>query len=249
MTLQYLNTGALQSYLVSAWRNQLNTSEDPANGQWSALTGANNDNIGLYGGLTRPRHTVKEGLSFVLEEPRQTPRRPPRCFLSARERVSNLNGLDPAATINMSYAVQAALTTTHTATNTVGAGVSVKGGINLIAEGEVTISADYEHTWEDTSTTTTTYITTFNYVQPITVPAGKVYQGQIVGTQYTVNVPYLAVIQVTGTSETWFGGTVQGPTTIVPPSGMCSVGSGPWPTNAQTSPVRATSTKAMDRAR
>jgi Clostridium epsilon toxin ETX/Bacillus mosquitocidal toxin MTX2 len=202
MALQYLDTVTLQQYLVSAWENQLNTGEDPANGQWYT-NGANGDSIGLYGGLT----DVQEGLSFVFEDQSTTPTT--TVFLSAN--VNNLNGLNPTAnTINMSYAVQATLTTTHTETNTVDAGVSAEGGIDLVAEGKVTISASYEHIWQQSTTTTTTDITTFNYVQPITVPDGKVYQGQIVGTLYTVNVPYLAVIQVTGTSETWFNDMIQG---------------------------------------
>ena len=88
--------------------------------------------------------------------------------------VSNLNGLNPSAnTLNLSYAVQATLTTTHTNINTVKAGVKVEAKADfLVAGAKVTISGDYEHSWQDTSTTTTTYMTsTFTYSEPITVPA------------------------------------------------------------------------------
>ena len=165
MTLQYLDTGILQGYLVSAWEKQLNTSDDPANGQWYT-NGPNKDNIGLYGGLT---DTQQGDLQFVLEEQSSTP----TATVFASATVSNLNGLNPSAnTLNLSYAVQATLTTTHTNINTVKAGVKVEAKADfLVAGAKVTISGDYEHSWQDTSTTTTTYISTFTYSEPITVPA------------------------------------------------------------------------------
>jgi hypothetical protein len=51
MPLQSLDPTVVKPYIAAAWQKHLNTTEDPANGQWYT-TGSSNDNIGLYGGLS-----------------------------------------------------------------------------------------------------------------------------------------------------------------------------------------------------
>jgi hypothetical protein len=40
-----------KQYISQYWKDVLGTGDDPANGRWFT-NGPNNDNIGLYGGLT-----------------------------------------------------------------------------------------------------------------------------------------------------------------------------------------------------
>src|SRR5262249_16064130 len=51
MSLQFLDKTVIGSYLQAMWKRDLNTGKDPANGKWFE-NGANNDHVGLYGGLT-----------------------------------------------------------------------------------------------------------------------------------------------------------------------------------------------------
>ena len=60
MTLNSLDIGTVGPFIGAAWKKQLNTGEDPANGRWY-VNGANGDAIGLYGGLS---DAVPTGLVF-----------------------------------------------------------------------------------------------------------------------------------------------------------------------------------------
>jgi hypothetical protein len=91
------------------------------------------------------------------------------------------------------------------------AGVEVGGQANFIVAGLTwKFSVNYEHSWQDTTSTTMTYGAQWTDTVTVAVPAGKIYQVRIDATEYTLAVPYLAVIEVTGTSETWFPDRVNG---------------------------------------
>src|SRR5262249_39770858 len=85
MALQFLDKATIGSYLSAMWKRDLNTGEDPANGKWYE-NGANNDHIGLYGGLTDNAATQ---LQFDDSQKQYTP----QSVVCNTATVDNLNGL------------------------------------------------------------------------------------------------------------------------------------------------------------
>jgi hypothetical protein len=204
--LQSLNPQVVGPYLASAWKRQLNTTEDPANGRWYT-NGANNDNIGLYGGLSDKLPT---GLQFDQSNLTYLPKQ----IVAASSIVDNTNGLTPQSTLELAYTYSTSTTTSHTITNSleVGAGVAIKGGVDFIVEGEVTVNFSVQYTFSYSSTTEETkgQSQTFSQSLPITVPTGKVYKGVLLATVQSIQVPYTANVVVSGTTESWFEDRING---------------------------------------
>jgi Clostridium epsilon toxin ETX/Bacillus mosquitocidal toxin MTX2 len=206
MALQYLDVQTVGPYLANAWKHQLNTGEDPANGRWYT-TGANNDGIGLYGGLT---DTLPTGLVFDQSHLTYLPTQ----IVAASSIVDNTKGLTPQSTLHLSYTYSDSNTTSHTITNSlhVGVGLDIKAGVDFVVEGEATVkfSLDYTFSYSSTSSETKGVSQTFSQDLPITVPTGKIYKGVLTASVQAIQVPYTASVIVKGTTETWFEDRVQG---------------------------------------
>ncbi|HXW78207.1 MAG TPA: ETX/MTX2 family pore-forming toxin [Acidimicrobiales bacterium] len=206
MTLQVLNVQTVSPYIANAWKRWLNTGEDPANGKWYT-NGANNDGIGLYGGLN---DALPTGLTFDESALTYLPKQ----IVASSAIVDNRNGLSPESTMNLSYTYSDTNSTSHTTTNSisVGAGVDVKGGVDFIVKGEVTVKFSINYTFSYSSTTSESKSNTQTFSQslPIKVPTGKIYKGVLTATLQSIQVPYTANVIVKGTTETWFEDRING---------------------------------------
>lgn len=206
MALQFLNVQTVSPYLAGAWKRQLNTGEDPANGRWYT-NGANNDGIGLYGGLT---DTLPTGLVFDQSKLVYLPKQ----IVASSSIVDNRNGLTPQSTITLSYSYTDTNSTSHTITNSiaVAAGVDITGGVDFLVEGKVTakFSLTYTFSYSSTTSETTSSTQTFSQSVPMNVPTGKIYKGVLTAAVESIQVPYTANMIVRGTTETWFEDRVNG---------------------------------------
>jgi hypothetical protein len=203
MALTYLDPKTIGDALSCAWKKQLGTSQDPANGKWYTK-GANGDDIGLYGGLTDAVPT-----SVVLDTAKAT--YDPQPFVADTANVNNLNGLNPSssAALNYNYTTSQAITQSTTESVTLGTSFTMKVNEEVAEESATfSISGTFSSTQAETDTESDTI--TFSITVPVEVPSGKVYQAQLTAEIQTVTIPFTAVIKVTGTTETWFENQVNG---------------------------------------
>jgi len=207
MALRILDKSILGSYLQGMWKKELNTGEDPANGQWFE-NGANNDGTGLYGGLTDNAATQ---LSFNESQKQYLPEQ----VVCDSATLDNRNGLAPTSTVQLSYNYTDSAATTHSTTDSIklGAAVDIKASATIFGVGaDVTtkFSFEYTHTWGTSTTETQSHSYIFSQSVPITVPSGKVYQVVLTAMSQKLIVPYTAKIYVSGTTETWFEDRING---------------------------------------
>lgn len=106
MALTILDVDAMKTLLTEMWKKNLNTSEDPANGQWYT-NGPNGDHVGLYGGLT---DSVNGAVRFDLNRKHYSPTE----GIVASSTVDNRNGLVSTTTVNLSSAYTDSVSTTNT---------------------------------------------------------------------------------------------------------------------------------------
>lgn len=225
MALQFLDKATIGSYLTAMWKKDLGTGEDAANGKWYE-NGANNDGIGLYGGLTDNAATQ---LQFDDSSKQYTP----SAIVCNTATLDNLNGLAPQTTVQLTYSYSNSSSTTHSTTDSikVGVGVDIKASATIFGIGaDVTtkFSFDYTHSWG--TSTTETVSQTFNFSQsvPVTVPEGKVYQVVLTAMSQTLVVPYTATIKVSGTTETWFEDRINGHYNWMMDAGTAFANIGQW---------------------
>jgi hypothetical protein len=207
MALNSLDIGTVGPFIGAAWKKQLNTGEDPANGRWY-VNGANGDAIGLYGGLS---DSVPTGLVF--DEGAMT--YIPGQIMAASAIVDNRNGLTPQSTVQLTYSYTNSSTTSSTIAHSVkiGVGLDIKAKADFIvagAEATVKMSVDYTFSYSSTTSSTKSETVTVSQSVPVTVPTGKVYKALLAATSRSLRVPYTATIVVTGTSETWFEDRING---------------------------------------
>lgn len=203
MSLQYLDGPTIGTYLSCAWQNDLGTTEDPANGQWYT-TGANGDQIGLYGGLTdsAPQQLQLNTGAAVYN---------PQEIVADTAVVDNRNGLTPSSTVTLAYQYSTSVTSTHSTTVALKVGAQITFKVNeIVAEGSAQFSIGFDFSSTNTTANTTTQAQTFSQSVPVTVPKGKVYQVVLTAESQEITIPYTVPIQVTGTTETWFESTVNG---------------------------------------
>jgi hypothetical protein len=207
MGLQYLDKNLLGQYLTAAWKKNLNTGKDPANGKWYE-NGPNNDGIGLYGGLSDELAS-----ELIFDEAQKVYQ--PKQIVAATATADNRNGLSPHQSVTLSYTWSKTTSSTHseTASLKVGLAQSLEVKADFLVTGAkatTTVSVDFTYSWADTNTQTTSQSQTFSQTVPIDVPNGKVYQAVLRATTQNLTIPYRALIYVTGKSETWFDSQVNG---------------------------------------
>jgi hypothetical protein len=189
------------------WKKHLGTDKDPANGKWYT-NGANNDGVGLYGNLT---DTIDQNATFDEANKKFTPTQ----RLAASSVVDNRNGLVGNTTVTLSYQYTDSVSTTHTTSNSVKAGIGLdfkaKAEIFGIG-GEVTtkFSLDYTYTSTNASSSTQTRSQTVSQNVAVNAPAGKVYKAVLVASSQQLDIPYTVNVRVSGRTETWFEDRVNG---------------------------------------
>lgn len=207
MALQFLDKSTIGSYLSAMWQKDLNTGEDPANGQWYE-NGANGDGIGLYGGLT-------DNAATQLQFDESSKQYIPQAVVCDSATLDNTNGLAPNSTVQLSYQYSNSSSTTHSTTDSikVGIGVDIKASATFFGVGvDVTtkFSFDYTHAWGTSTTETESNTYTFSQSVPITVPTGKVYQVVLTAMSQKLIIPYTATVAISGSTETWFEDRING---------------------------------------
>ena len=207
MAINILSVPVLQQALQKVWQKNLGTSEDPANGKWFT-NGANNDSIGLYGGLT---DTVPTQLTFNKGAQQYLPSQ----ITCTSSIVDNRNGLNPKGSTTLSYSYTNSSSYSQTSTNSISntskVGFEVSAsfeGIGAKASTEFSVTMSYS--MAQTSGTVTSATNTFSQTIDIDVPKGKVYQAVLTATLQKLQVFYTCAIQVTGTTETWFEDRING---------------------------------------
>lgn len=207
MSLTILDPNAMQALLTRMWQKQLGTDEDPANGRWYT-NGANDDNVGLYGGLT----DTMDGNATLDEASKHYA---PTQVVAAYSTVDNRNGLVGPTSVTLSYQYTNSVTTTHTVSNAVkvGFGYDFKAKAEIFGiggESTTKFSIDYTYTSSDANSNTQTQTQTFSQTVAVNVPAGKVYKAVLVGSAQRLDIPYHLDVSVTGTTETWFEDRING---------------------------------------
>jgi hypothetical protein len=190
------------------WKKNLNTDEDPSNnGRWNT-SGANGDSIGLYGGLT---DSIDTAATFDQANQHYSPTQ----RLAASSIIDNRNGLASSSSVTLQYQYSDTVSTTHTVSNSVKAGVAFefKAAAEIFGIGgdaTTKFSIDYTYTSTDATTSTQTRTETVSQNVTVTPPTGKVYKAVLLGSAQQIDVPYKVNIHVTGTTETWFEDRVNG---------------------------------------
>lgn len=207
MSLKFLDKATIGSYLQAMWKKDLNTGEDPANGRWFE-TGANNDDIGLYGGLTDNAATT---LQFNEAQKQYLP----EAVVCDTATLDNINGLAPSSTVQLTYSYSKSASTSHSTTDSIkaGTGVDIKASAKIFGIGaDVTtkFSFEYTHSWGTSTTETESNTYTFSQSVPVSVPKGKVYQVVLTAMSQKLVVPYTATVAISGTTETWFEDRING---------------------------------------
>jgi len=204
MSLTSLDKKKIRTYLTEAWKKHLDTSQDPAHGEWWE-NDPNGHHKGLYGDLTDELSTE---LVFDVNQRTYSTDDVVGCTAT----VDNRNGLTPDGSIaTLTYAYQDSTQSTHSETNTIEIGVEYDFGVSFeIVEESTKFSFKYTYSW--TNSTSETKGTELTYADQVTVkpPAGKIYMAVLVCTVKTMVVPTRALIRVKGTTETWFGKKVEG---------------------------------------
>jgi len=225
MSLTFLDKTTMGSYLQAMWKKDLNTGEDPANGRWFD-NGANNDGIGLYGGLTDNAAT---SLQFNESQKQYLP----EAVVCDTATLDNTNGLAPSSTVQLTYSYARSASTTHSTTDSIkaGMGVDIKASATIFGIGaDVTtkFSFEYTHAWGTSTTETETNTYTFSQSVPISVPKGKVYQVVLTAMSQKLVIPYTATVAVTGTTETWFEDRINGHYNWMMDAGTALANVGQW---------------------
>ena len=233
MALQFLDKTTIGSYLQRMWQRDLNTGEDPANGKWWE-NGANNDHIGLYGGLTDNASTQ---LAFNESQKQYIP----EAVVCDTATIDNRNGLAPSSTVQLAYNYSKSSSTTHSTTDSikVGIGVDIKASATIFGVGaDVTtkFSFEYTHAWGTSNTETESQSYTFSQSVPVTVPSGKVYQVVLTAMSQKLVVPYTATVYVSGTTETWFEDRINGHYNWMMDAGTAFANIGQWGLAGSQSP-------------
>ncbi len=207
MAINLLSVPVLQKALQTVWQKNLGTSEDPANGRWFT-DGANNDAIGLYGGLT---DTAPTQLTFNQAAQQYLPTQ----ITCTSSIMDNRNGLNPKGSTTLTYAYANSSSYSQTSTTSVSNTTKIAFEVSASFEGvgakaSTDFSVTMAYSMAQTSGTSTSATNTFSQTVNVDVPKGKVYQAVLTATIQKLQVPYTCAIQVTGTTETWFEDRVNG---------------------------------------
>jgi hypothetical protein len=189
-------------YLVQAWQEYLNTSKDPANGEWWTNS-PTNDNMGLYGGLDdeqQPTNFDTDNQTYI-----------PIQGTSQSVRTDNTNGLNPEVTAKLGYSYSQGNTTQHTVSDAISASVSEAVNVNFeVAGSTTTFKLTDTLTLTDSSTHSTVTTVDSEVDVPVQVPTGKIYETYLTYLQEELDVPFTMQVTITGNSETWFDDRVNG---------------------------------------
>lgn len=207
MSLQYLDTVQISAILIDAWQNHLETEKDPAGGQW--FTNGPGNNGGLFGKLVDELAT-----ELVFDTPAQTF----SVYQSAAATgiVDNRNGLTPEQVVGLSCSFQDTVTTTHAVSKAVKTGttVSIKGALKggvFEKEFGISFSAEYSHSWTDTSSVSSSETRNFNVSVPVrNVPKGRVWQVVLMANKKELSMPYRADIILKGNTVANFQSPIRG---------------------------------------
>jgi len=206
-SLTYLDPNIIKETLTVMWQKTLNTNSDPADGKWYT-NGANNDGAGLYGNLTdRIDTTVNydpKGVSFTRTQ-----------FTADSATVDNRNGLNPTNTVKLSYTHTSKTSQTHTVSKSFSHSfnATLKASFTVFGiGGDLTTSYafNYDYSFIETDSSTTSDSITTSQTVPVTVPKGKVYKAILTASQQQMIVPTSVLTHITGTSETWFSSKING---------------------------------------
>lgn len=205
MSLTYLDAKTIGDALSCAWKKQLDTSQDPANGKWYTK-GANGDDIGLYGGLTDsiPSSATLDNDAATVTDLGAT------SVDSAI--INNMNGLTPSASVTLSSSYSSSVSDSHTVTESITLGTSFSFQVeDEVTKEGATYSVNFNFTSTETTSSTTTTGDTFGLtVQVNNIATGTVKQVKLMAYSQQVTVPYTVKVSVSGTTETWFENTVNG---------------------------------------
>jgi hypothetical protein len=207
MTLVALSPTVIGPYLAKAWQGDLNTTEDPAGGKWYT-NGANNDGVGLYGGLSDSAATtlnLNKGAQQYL----------PQLAICNSAITDNRNGLTPSANVALAYTYTSSTTYTQTLAYAVTAGASASFEFSEEVEGigakqTFTFNLSFTFSYSQATAKTTSNASTFTQSVAVTPPAGRVYKTFLMATVQALTIPYTAAITATGMTETWFEDRING---------------------------------------
>lgn len=203
-----IDTDALRGSLTAMWKKQLNTTRDPANGQW-LTKGADGDSpAGLYGAMS-----LTPDQSIAIDQSKRTYSK--SSFMAHYVNADNRNGLNPKTVCALKSTVTSSSSTTHSVENAINTGFSatVKGNATLFGTGveaSATASIGYTHSWGKSTTNTSGVSAEFSATITATVPKGKIYRCELTGVIRNFTVPYTVVARVSGFTETWFSDRVNG---------------------------------------
>jgi hypothetical protein len=209
MSLQYLETNLIGSYLIDAWQNQLDTEKDPTSGKW--FRQGPDNSVGLFGGLT---DILVTDLAFDAGAANVNKSRDVALSTTLDNRSGLLN--ESPATNTLQWQITNSATTSHSKTNSVKSTVSEKIVVEVSTElfakftSETTLSFEYAYSWTDTNAVTQSETKSFTTQVPLKVPAGKAYKLLILADKASLSVPYHAQIRLKGTSEANFNDKVNG---------------------------------------
>lgn len=191
MTFSYLSNEVVGQQIIPAvWQGHLGTDQDPSDGGKYYTT----DPSGLGGLYGQLQDVLSQQPNFNTSAATYTPTQETGTSVV----VDNTNGLNPSATVTLSYTAETGATASTETSNSITSGVteSVSEGFPGIADSDTTFSISGTFSYTDgTSTSTSTSVT--NTVEvPVTVPTGKVYEATIYYTQETLYVPYILEVYV-----------------------------------------------------
>jgi len=204
--LNYLDPNTMKQTLTTMWKKTLNTTLDPADGQY--YTYGPNGGVGLYGNLTDTVDTSvyynNSGISFTRTQ-----------FVADSATVDNTNGLNPTNIVTLSFKHSVKTSQSHTVSTSYKSSFNISFHANFVVFGilgdlSTRYSFDYEY---DASTTTSSSITdtvTTSQTVPISVPKGKIYKALLTASNQEMVVPTVCYTYITGKSETWFKSKVNG---------------------------------------
>jgi hypothetical protein len=200
-----MNPTTIGGLLTKAWQKIQGNDWDPANGQWYT-NGANNDGMGLYGGISDTIDSVATvGVPSYGIDPgslKQT--------IAIQSDVDNRDGLLTGPTmLTLSHTYATSQTFTHTTNSSVQVGVSQQYSLHIMIPGAsvgVSTAISFDRTWStsDATTETTSNSSTFQQTVPVMPPKGKVYRAMLTFIQNTATVPYWLNLHCSGRTETWY---------------------------------------------
>lgn len=232
MALKIFHINTLGAYVIDAWQKELGVTgerddvgdgadkndrfADPTNAEY-LVYGPKQSGVytgGLLGDLT---DELVEDLVFHGE----------RGSLNRTKEVAttgehdNRNGKNPSGGLKLKWIVTNSSTAQHSTTHSINAGLDVnfswkRDGVVVDKvkgsdfERGFTIKFNYSYSWTDSEANTLTDTKEHWYEVNLDVPAGSVYKAVVMADKENADLPFSALVRLTGTSETNFREDVQG---------------------------------------